>query len=226
MKKIFLLGIVLVVLFGATMSVAAMEASSNPNPGVLPPDSELQGLTYSEWSAKWWQWLLGIPADKNPNLDDSGANCAEGQSGKVWYLAGTFGGPATRTCTIPSGKAIFFPIVNSVWVATEPGDTEEMGRQINKDFIDKTTLLDVKVDGVPLQELKKYRAASPAFDVDLPENNVFGLGPGEYDPAVSDGFWIMLWPLSGGNHEIRIHGTVGKGAKKFDVNVIYNLVVK
>ena len=35
------------------------------------------------------------------------------QSGPVWFLAGTFGGKAERTCTIPSGKAILFPPINT-----------------------------------------------------------------------------------------------------------------
>ncbi len=25
------------------------------NPGVIPPDAKAYGMTYGEWSAKWWQ---------------------------------------------------------------------------------------------------------------------------------------------------------------------------
>jgi len=32
------------------------------NPGVLPPNSHAFGMTYNEWSAKWWQWAVNIPA--------------------------------------------------------------------------------------------------------------------------------------------------------------------
>jgi hypothetical protein len=31
----------------------------------------------------------------------------------VWYLASTAGGAVTRSCTIPAGKTILFPIVNT-----------------------------------------------------------------------------------------------------------------
>src|SRR5215831_17578658 len=66
-------------------------AHADPAPKVLPLDSSPYGNTYGEWSARWWQWLMSIPSDKNPNLDPTGAHCAEGQIGPVWFLAGTFG---------------------------------------------------------------------------------------------------------------------------------------
>src|SRR6266568_1687794 len=70
--------------------------STNENPGVFPPDAHIHGLTYSKWSARWWQWALSLQS-----LD----NCTVHQSGKVWFLAGTTGGPAvTRQCSIPAGK--------------------------------------------------------------------------------------------------------------------------
>jgi hypothetical protein len=44
-----------------------------------------------------------------------GEQCAGGQSGKVWYLAGTVGsGSVTRTCTVPTSRALFFPITGDV----------------------------------------------------------------------------------------------------------------
>src|SRR5438045_3460219 len=78
----------------------------NPNPGVHPPNSKPYGLSYGEWSARWWQWTLQIPLATNPNFDTTGAHCAEGQSGHVWFLAGWFPGAhppsVTRECTIPA----------------------------------------------------------------------------------------------------------------------------
>src|SRR5947209_6336709 len=39
------------------------------NPGVVhPPCSKPYGLTYGEWSAKWWQWVYSIPVGTNPQL--------------------------------------------------------------------------------------------------------------------------------------------------------------
>lgn len=44
-------------------------------------DSKQYGLTYGEWTAKWWQrTYLPVPKDVNPAYDDSGKYCSNGQS--------------------------------------------------------------------------------------------------------------------------------------------------
>src|SRR5215831_15880144 len=43
--------------------------------------------------------------------------------GIVWFLAGPFVGAVTRTCTLPQGTALFFPIVNAAFGAAV-GDCE------------------------------------------------------------------------------------------------------
>lgn len=79
-----------------------------------------QGKTYGQWAAAWWQWALSAPTPVNPLVDPVGADCAAGQSGSVWFLAGTFGGAVTRTCNVPVGRSLFFPVANNVFIATEP----------------------------------------------------------------------------------------------------------
>jgi hypothetical protein len=168
----------------------------NPNPGVHPPNSNPYGLSYGEWSAKWWQWILQIPAATNPNLDTTGANCAEGQSGQVWFLGGSFGTlPAdiVRDCTIPAGKSILTPVLNYAAGAalfdcdgpaapynipcasfTFGGKTgvdalrEEARVSINATAIPEV----VSLDGVRLSELASYRAQSPVFSFSLTINNI------------------------------------------------------
>ena len=80
--------------------------------GIHPPCSKPYGLTYGEWSARWWQWIESIPAATNPNFDTTGADCAQGQAGPVWFLAGDFGGTVVRHCTIPVGVSVLFPVIN------------------------------------------------------------------------------------------------------------------
>ena len=53
-----------------------------------------------------------------------------GQTGKIWFLAGNFGGASqaspTRPCgpaSIPGGKALFFPMSNALFWAPEDGKT-------------------------------------------------------------------------------------------------------
>jgi hypothetical protein len=85
----------------------------------LPPHSHPFGLSYAEWSAKWWQWASGIPAAQNPLFDTTGEFADQEQSGHVWFLAGAFGGTVERTATVPVGKALFFPILNALWWAPD-----------------------------------------------------------------------------------------------------------
>jgi hypothetical protein len=75
---------------------SATNSSFNVNTGVYPINSKSLGLSYGDLSTKWWQWAASISADKSPMKDNTGANCAQGQTYPVWFLAGTFGGSAQR----------------------------------------------------------------------------------------------------------------------------------
>ena len=79
---------------------------------------------YANLTALWWEWVYAQPAvdvggtNTNPVLDSTGAYATAGQENgigpgnKYFFLAGTFGGDATRTVTVPAGKALFFPLIN------------------------------------------------------------------------------------------------------------------
>lgn len=110
----------------------ANQSGNEGNPGVHPPCSVPYGLTYAEWSGNWWRWIWSVPAPVSPIADATGQYCAEGQSGPVWYLAGTFGGTAERSCTIPTGVSVLFPVFN---VAFGDGDGDCNG---NGPFHDPT----------------------------------------------------------------------------------------
>jgi hypothetical protein len=95
--------------------------------------------------------------------------------------------------------------------------------------IDGASHLSVTLDGKQLKNLQ--RVQSEVFAVALPENNVFdspctgaGLGDvpaGIYSPAVDDGFYVLLSPLSVGNHTLHFHGESSAGNQ----DVTYNLTV-
>jgi hypothetical protein len=177
---------------------------------VYAPNTKPFGLTYGQWSEKWWQWSLSIPLADNPGGDDTGEKCAVGQSDiNVWYLSGTFGGPVVRNCKIPEGKAIFFPVVNSECSYLEflAYKTEAELRKCAVTFADKVSNLDASVDGVKIPDIEKYRFQSGLFNFSLPAENVLGLAPGITD-SVADGYWIMLKPLAKGEHTIQFGGSV------------------
>jgi len=170
------------------------EANGNQNPGIHPPNSKPYGLSYSEWSARWWQWILQIQAPTNPNLDSTGADCAEGQSGQVWFLAGSFGTlptPVNRFCTVPTGTSLLVPPLNQADGAglldcggpapfniscdsfTFNGKTGLAAlREEAKISQDDPALLQLSLDNVPVSNLRAYRVQSPVFSYTLTNNNV------------------------------------------------------
>jgi hypothetical protein len=156
----------------------------------------------------------------------TGAFGTRGQEGQVWFLAGVGGGgSAERTLTIPAGKFLFFPLVN-FFVAAE--GTEEDARARVNTFLDGVSVLEAELDGVPLRDLFRYRAESPegGFVLTLPPDNLFGAPAGDYEPAVSGGYYLMLTPLSVGKHELHFRAVVGDpDAPAFEIDVIYHLTV-
>lgn len=170
------------------------------------------------------QWALSIPLDHNPLTDTTGEFCAEGQSGDVWFIGGiisTQPSPiqVTRTCTIPAGKVLFFPIINAECSQIEGnGNTEHELRACAKNMIDNVTIKEVTIDGREIDVKNKYRARSDLFVFTLPKNNILGLSAGS-SKAVSDGYWIMLTPLPKGQHVIYIHG--GAEVYNFETKVTY-----
>ena len=185
------------------------QAAGNPSPGVSPPNAKAFGKSYSDWSAEWWKWSLKIDTAVHPSL---GGACTEGQSGKVFYIAADFLGGSGVPCTIPAGKAIFVAIVNSECSTVEPppfhGDNEEELTDCATCWGDHIVPSSVQatLDGVPLKSLTSYRALSPMFPFVFPASNIFGIpGPGS-GLSVSDGYWLMIPPLSAGVHTLSFSG--------------------
>src|SRR5437764_681920 len=78
---------------------------------VAPAGAQLAGKSVAQWSEMWWQWLLAVPNIHDPGLDQTGEKCQYGQSGPVWFLAGSYGGgKVVRRCTIQEGKYVLFPV--------------------------------------------------------------------------------------------------------------------
>ena len=116
------------------------------SPRVFSTDSTPYNVSYGEWTARWWQWAMSIPIDKNPLVDTTGEFCAEGQHGPVWFLAGTSGKThlAERKCIIPSKESILFPIIVSQFSYSEVPDIkteEELIYHAAKD-IDRWSILE------------------------------------------------------------------------------------
>jgi hypothetical protein len=199
-----------------------------------------------ELAAAWWQWALSKPADVNPlfggDPDYSQAQCngepVTATQGDTWFLAGSAGSdPVERTCSMPAGSQLFFPIVNYAWVFTDPEtDTDKLARESVQGFMrgmlsDPEFSMTVTVDGREVHRI--VRAKSHFFEVQLPEGNVFGEPAGSYR-ALADGFWVKLPPLSEGEHTIHWEVSAPNvdtdpdkpGAEGFFQDITYHLTVE
>ena len=205
--------------------------SGNTSLGVYTSDSKPYGLSYGEWTAKWWTWLMSIPTNVNPASDSSGTNCAQSQAGPVWFLAGSTTGKAERSCAIPSGKAILFPIQDAECSYAEYPKlkTESDLRNCAVSQMNSTTHVEATIDGVSLQNQQMPRIQSPLFSFTFPENNLFGASAGP-SQSVADGYYVLLHPLSLGKHDIGFKAVsvqfTTTGVENVAQNILYHLTVQ
>jgi hypothetical protein len=191
------------VLFSSPSFVHAQDTKMS----IIPIDSRPYNRTYGEWSVNWWLYLMQFPKESSPAGDNTGALCAKNQDNEhVWFLVGTFGGAADRSCTVPSNKSIFFPLLNNECSILEfpklkaEAELTSCARQP----MDKV-VLQLSIDGQDIKNLTSYRVTSSLFNVTFPDNNVFGVDSGPTQ-AVSDGYFVMLKPFPAGEHQIKFSG--------------------
>lgn len=185
------------------------------------------GLSYGEWSARWWKWFLSIPKNRNPAFDLDGSNANTNQNwSPVFFLCQTFENtdrPPHRTVCIPANSLIFMPIINWLSLIHQDGETDEQLLTKARNKMDVVTNLQLTVNGTRVREgLEAHRAVSPFFGVKLPKNNILGLTPG-VRRAVSDGFWVFLKPRHDSIDLVSM-GACSSGLTKIGVKYRINFV--
>jgi len=154
--------------------------------------------------------MLSIPKKNNPSLDKTGKYCSMNQNNEnVWFLTGTFGNivPVKRKCTIPVGKAIFFPILEKEDSLEEDSDLNNESELIkrSRDATNRLTYMEAWIDSLKIEDLKDYRVQSEVFDLKFPEDNVYDVKQG-LTRSVCDGYWLFIKPLEIGKHHIYFKG--------------------
>lgn len=185
-----------------------VRAAAGANHALVEPP---RGQSYDNLANAFWQWALGIPTGRNPLIDPDGRDCAVGQEGPVWFLAGSFGDSVTRACTVPAGRLIFLPVY--IWVfgagafdcdPSIPGvpcNVEEL-KATAAENVDKVETMNVTIDGVAVTPFRG--ASANPFAIFYPENSVTGLPRGGYYPNVADGYWVLINPLPPGEHVVNV----------------------
>jgi hypothetical protein len=203
-----------------------MSLTKGKLPEYFTPEEKPYGLSYGQWTVKWWQWLVSIPLEKNPAADETGENAGVNQSNSnVWFLAGTFGGKAAeRKCKVSSGKSILFPVINYEMNPLEKPElkTESQLTQHVMEDIDDIITLEATING---QGIPIYRVRSDPiiFPLRIAKNNPFQVIDGGTTQATSDGYWAFLKFLTPGEYKIYFAASCSAGSRNVKTN--YNLTV-
>ncbi|WP_234327518.1 signal protein [Streptomyces sp. NRRL WC-3742] len=203
-------------LAGAVALTAACTDAPAPSPTPTSRSAQTQSaptqsataqarkLTPAELQGQWWSWAASTEQSRNPVLDEDGHLCARGQKDGIWFLAGTTGGTVSRSCTVPVGAPIAFPLVNIF------GQTSDC-----TDFM-KAAKGSAALDGSPLTP--ETFDATPIEMAAVPGN------PFTSETSAhtwSCGLWVRLDPLTPGTHELTLRGESGS----FSTGVDYHLTV-
>jgi hypothetical protein len=185
---------------------------------MFPVDSLPYGVSFKEWTQKWWQWYLSIPVQHNPNFEEAEGvkyepvDCSYLQDAAspvffVPYVLQEKGQPsAEMTCTVPTNKTVLLGIDNGLMDYGDPRAQPKTVETLVK-IVTETNIypneFDITLDGKPLglTNEEKHRVLSDPFNITLPTNNVWDEPPGTY-LAVADGWYLMLKPLPTGEHII------------------------
>src|SRR5439155_15287110 len=161
------------------------------------------------WAAGFWQWFLAIPSSSSPAFNPD--FCDAGQSGPVWFLVS---GTSTKMCSIPAGTALFvpmftyendYPCPDTTFHPPAGQSLEDFLREGAQAIVSFVTAIDVRVDGVSVSNPFAYRTTSSlyTFTGDLSLQSTFdGCITGTPQQAVTDGYWVLLAPLSAGTHDV------------------------
>jgi hypothetical protein len=215
----------------ANYSTAAPHCG-NPNPGIAPPDSRPLGLSYNRWVELADQWLYSFPTTISPSPTRVFGDM-------VVPPQGGFTG-ATIPVTIEADQWLYVPICFNTWLNT-PGDPgwdsntrwshapftdpntgityhtyEAWVREVMKEYVDTLTPTST-IDGKPVRDLDMYRMQTGLFDITVPEDNAWDsstyyLPPGTYGPALVDGWFAILHPMTPGKHTVVNTVTDASGA--------------
>lgn len=213
----------------------SLDSRAHANSAVFPINTNPFGKSYAGWTEAWWRYVMQFDCANIPTNDQTGANSNVGQTGPVYFLVGTSGGSANRTVVIPKSKGILFPIITYLndypcpdanFKPEQDQTLEEFLKEGAKATIDMAGNLKVDLDGKTIINVSSYRVPTNMFSFTGNADLASCVDPcitGLKQEAVSDGYWIILKPLSKGKHILHFHGEISNYG--FEVDVIYTIFI-
>lgn len=186
-----------------TLATVALLATARPalaqSAPLIAPGKAIAGASQEEWSKRWWRWAMSFDEEESPVGDTDGRLCSRGQTGPVWFLAGTYGTARTiRSCRVPAGKTLFFPLIN--YITVEPDDEDEPCASLKQRAARLTPTpsgLVLEVNGKRFKGLQAHRQATRRCFHPFAEDDTLAAG---------NGFYVALGPLKKGRYTLNFGG--------------------
>jgi hypothetical protein len=206
----------LIAITAVLIFLGGIPAEARQHSPVFPPQANPYGKTYGEWAAAYFETEFS-------NVWDPDA-CSSGRIGNVEVLQATLGGSDEWECEVRAGTAFLFPVITAFFLcptdcgpggAAPNGTVQELRDAAASAIDDVEITMECDIDGVSVQDLTAYRSQSPVFDGQIVAGCLFNaVAPeafpvGPYGPAVTDGYFLIVRPLSPGEHTIHFHAIVG-----------------
>lgn len=215
------IAVILAAIFFLTSNIGY---SDNINPGIYSTNSSVEGASYQEWVARWWNWTAGIPREQHPQ---NTYECDVHQSGKVWFLPDTLQGVAEATCVVQNGTAIFIPVVTGEMSVAEDNSLKSITDPLllRRSLEDKSKNCDNYAHDMEVwigqNKLKGFEGNAPLYRTNssaifnitwVKDNNynvkvdpsLEALPP---SPAFAEGWFLFLEPLTS-NETIRLKSDI------------------
>ncbi|NQZ86118.1 MAG: hypothetical protein HRT54_00895 [Colwellia sp.] len=180
--------------------------ANNAQSITVPIHENIAGKALHQYANIWWQWTSSMSDKISPVRDKTGEKCHVNQQGDVWFLAGGFGtSKIQRHCIIPQGKHIFFPIINmAYWPENNISKTCEEVKQESALNNSELYFVYAELDGLSIPNMRNNRIKSENC-FDLHELLARTQAAKKVYPAATDGYWLMLRPLSKGIHSLKFN---------------------
>ena len=210
---------------------------------IAGPDAIVSGKTISDWAESWTTWGLQAPNATNPLTDPTGASASVDNSGKLFFIAGTFNTSADsptveRTFNVPAGKTLMIPIITVFGTEGKdiPPSKPEFGThyraEVNSELQDwdSTSSLAATIDGEAIHDLRDYRVQTDFFSMGkvIPGSLLENLGVPAGTPTPNtkaQGYWLMLENLPKGAHTLDFGGSFSGGFLSGGTHVIDHITV-
>ena len=193
----------LAVFLMARVGVASSPESPDTVDNHLLVAEDVHGRSVGYYIIKWWNWFYTqSPSPNHPGMDRSGQYCGVGQSGPVWFLAGSTSmdtDKVQRTCRVPSGKYLFVPLLQKGGWSSNVSCLEKIQNYTLDD--QRVQEMEVLVDDVALENPIQYRFSSEGcfrLRGDFPLAQKYG-----HYPAYVVAYALILKPLPSGTHRLQ-----------------------